>query len=106
MRYKLTVAAGYAALLGCLAYYTGNLPEAAALVLWFVVPFVAGLLAGPWAALALPAAVLISVPAGYGTGEAEIPVWFGMMFVGVVALPVIAVASIVRWPVIFYAGRA
>jgi hypothetical protein len=77
MRYKLAVAAGYAALLGCLAYYTGNLPEAVAFALWFVVPFLAGLVAGPWAVLALPVAILISVPAGYGTGEAEIPVGSG-----------------------------
>ena len=106
MRYKLAAAAGYAAILGWLAYQTVNLQDSLALAVWFVMPFLAGLAAGPWAALALPVAVLISVPAGYGTGEAEIPIWFGMMFVGLVAVPVIAVASVVRWLAISYARRS
>jgi hypothetical protein len=92
----MSVAAGYAAILGWFAYHPDNVPDSVALVLLLVTPLIAGLVAGPWAALALPAAVLVSVPAGYGTGEAEIPVWFGMMFAGLIALPVIAVASMVR----------
>jgi len=53
----------------------------------------------------LPAAVLIAVPAGYGSGEAELPIWFGMLFVGFIALLVILFGSIARWLLIWYAGR-
>jgi hypothetical protein len=56
-------------------------------------------------ALALPVAVLLAVPAGYGGGEAEIPVWFAMMFFALVALPVIVVGSAARWFVTWYAAR-
>jgi hypothetical protein len=56
-------------------------------------------------ALALPVAVLFAVPAGYGGGEAEIPIWFAMMFFALVALPVIAVGSAARWFVTWYAAR-
>jgi hypothetical protein len=106
MRYKLFIAAGYAGILGWLAYTPINVPESVGLAIWFGLPLVAGLLAGPWAALALPVAVLISVPAGYGGGEAEIPIWIVMTFVSLVALVVIVVASAVRWLVLRDFGRA
>lgn len=105
MRYKVAVTAGYAAILVWFAYHPDNVPGSVAFALWFVVPFVAGLVAGPWAALALPVAVLSAVPAGYGTGEAEIPVWLVMSFVALVALPVIVVGSGARWFVTWYASR-
>jgi hypothetical protein len=70
-----------------------------------VLPLAASLAAGPWVALALPVAVLLAVPAGYGSGEAEIPIWFAMMFFALVALPVIAVGSAARWFVTWYAAR-
>jgi len=103
MVYKFAVVAGYAAALGWLAYHDANPPGWVALGIWFVLPLVAGLLAGPWAAVALPVAVLVAVPAGYGTGEALVPIWVAMVIVGVVALPVIVVASFVRWAVLSYA---
>jgi len=105
MRYNVAVAAGYAAVLGWFAYHD---VQAAWIgyVLMFVLPFVAALAAGPWAALALPVAVLIALPAGYGGGEAEIPIWVAMIFVGLVALPVIAIGSVARWLVTWYASRA
>jgi hypothetical protein len=71
----------------------------------FVVPFVAALAAGPWAALALPVAVLIALPAGYGSEGAEIPIWFVMMFVSLIAFPVIVVGWAARWLVTRYASR-
>jgi hypothetical protein len=106
MRYKLLVPAAYAAILGWLAYTPINVPDSVGLAIWFGLPLVAGLLAGPWAALALPVAVLISMPAGYGSGEAEIPIWFVMVFVSLVALVVIVVASAIRWLVLSDFGRA
>src|SRR5215470_8938214 len=95
--YKLLVAAGYAAILGWFAYHDVTLPEPAWYALWFAIPFVAGLLAGPWAALALPVAVLIAVPAGYGSGEAEIQIWVVMIFLGIVAGPAIVVGWAAKW---------
>jgi uncharacterized membrane protein YhdT len=106
MRYRLVVPAAYAAILSWLAYTPINVPDSVGLAIWFGLPFVAGLLAGPWAALALPVAVLISVPAGYGNGEAEIPIWVVMAFVSLVALVVIVVASAIRWLVLRDLGRA
>src|SRR5215470_4961128 len=97
MRYKLAVTAGYAAILIWLAYRVNNVSDAIGLAIWFGLPLVAGLLAGPWAALALPVAVFMSLPAGYGSGEAEIPIWVGMIFVSIVALPVIVVGWGTRW---------
>jgi hypothetical protein len=105
MRYKLSVAAGYAATLGWFSYHDDVYANWVAYALIFILPFVAALVAGPWAALALPAAVLIAVPAGYGSGEAELPIWFGMLFAGFIALPVILFGSIARWLLIWYARR-
>jgi hypothetical protein len=105
MRYKLVVPAAYAAILGWLAYTPTNVPDSVWLAIWFGLPLVAGLLAGPWAALALPVAVLISVPAGYGGGEAEVPIWVVMAFVSLVALVMIVVASAIRWLVLHDFGR-
>jgi len=106
MRYKLPTAAAYAATLAWFAYHPDNVPEWVGYGLIFIVPFIAALGAGPWAALALPVAVLIAVPAGYGSGEAELPVWLVMMFVGLVALPGIVLGSLARWLVIWYSGRS
>ena len=97
MRYKLSVAAVSAATLGWLAYYPGTVAEWVGYGLIFILPFVAGLGAGPWAALALPVAVLIAVPAGYGSDYAEIPIWFVMMFMSLLALPAIVVGWAARW---------
>ena len=105
MRYKLVVAAAYASMLSWLAYTPANVPDSVWLALWFGLPFLAGLLAGPWAALALPVAVLISVPAGYGGGEAEVPIWVVMAFVSLVALVMIVVASAIRWLALRDFGR-
>ena len=104
MRYKLLVAAGYAVLLGWFAHHDVH-ENWLAYTLIFVVPFVAALAAGPWVALALPAAVLIAAPAGYGSGEAEIPIWFVTAFIGLIALPVILAGSVARWLLISYASR-
>ena len=76
MRYKLSVAAAYAATLGWLAYYPA--------------PSQSG-------SLALPVAVLIAVPAGYGSDYAEIPIWFVTMFMSLLALPAIVVGWAARW---------
>jgi len=105
MRYKLVVPAAYAAILGWLAYTPTNVPDSVWLAIWFGLPLVAGLLAGPRAALALPVAVWISVPAGYGGGEAEVPIWVVMAFVSLVALVMIVVASAIRWLVLRDFGR-
>ena len=92
MRYHLLVAAAYAGLLSWFAYHGDNVGTWAAFTLWLIAPFVASLAAGPWAALALPAAVVLALPAGYGGGEAEIPIWVAMMFVALVALTTSLVA--------------
>jgi hypothetical protein len=105
MRYRLGMAVGYGAILVLFAYRDDNAPSWVGYLLLFVLPFVASLAAGPWVVLALPAVVLATVPAGYGSGEAEFPVWFGMMFVALVALPVIVVGSAARWFVARYASR-
>jgi len=103
MRYNLVVAAAYAGLLTWFAYHGDNVGVSVAYTLWFIAPFAASLAAGPWSALALPAAVLLAVPAGYGAGEAEIPIWVAMMFVALVALPLIVIGSVVRWVLMRYA---
>ena len=105
MRYKLAVAAAYAGTLAWFAYHPDNVAEWVWYGLMFVAPFIAGLGAGPWAALALPLAVLIAIPAGYASEEAEIPIWFVMMFVGLVALPGIVAGWAARWSVTWYVSR-
>src|SRR6476659_3382733 len=105
MRYKLVVPAAYVAILGGRGYIQTKVPDSVWLAIWFGLPLVAGLLAVPRAALALPVAVLISVPAGYGGGEAEVPIWVVMAFVSLVALVMIVVASAIRWLVLHDFGR-
>jgi hypothetical protein len=105
MRYKLSVAAVYAATLGWFAHNPDNLAGWVVFSLLFIAPFVAGFGAGPWAALALPVAVLLALTAGPGTVEEEIPAWLGMSFVALVALPVIVVGWGARWFVTWYASR-
>jgi hypothetical protein len=105
MRYRLAVTAGYAAILGWFAFHPDNVAGWVVFSLLFIAPFVAGLGAGPWAALALPVAVLLALHAGPGTAEEEIPAWLGMSFVALVALPVIVVGWGARWFVTWYARR-
>jgi hypothetical protein len=105
MRYRLAVAAGYAAILGWLAHSPDNLAGWVIFSLLFIVPFVAGFGAGRWAVLALPLAVLLALSAGPGTGEEEIPAWLGMSFVALVALPVIVVGWGARWFETSYLSR-
>jgi hypothetical protein len=105
MRYRSAVIAGYAAILVWFAYHPDNVADWVVWSLIFIAPFVAGLGAGQWAALALPVAVLLALHAGPGTGEEEIPAWLAMSFVALVALPVIVVGWGARWFVTWYARR-
>ena len=69
----------------------------------FVLPFALGFGAGLWPALALPPAVLLAIPAGYGSGD--LPVWFGMAFLGAVALPGILLGWVAGWLARRYLAR-
>jgi hypothetical protein len=74
-----------------------------AIVVIFVLPFAVGVTAGVWALPVPLLALFLALPAGYGSGE--LPIWFVMMFTGLVALPVIVAGSIARWLLIWCASR-
>src|SRR5262245_50714260 len=96
MRYKMTAAALYFAALVWFAYQLdGFVPEWVAVVLIFVAPVVAGLVAGLWALPVPSVAFLFALPAGDGSGE--IPIWFIMMFVALIALPATVIGWGARW---------
>jgi len=103
MRYKLAAAILYLVTLVWFTYRLDGVADWVAIVIIFVLPFAAGVTAGVWALPVPLLAFLFALPAGYGSGE--IPIWFVMMFVGLIALPVILVGSIARWLVIWYAMR-
>jgi hypothetical protein len=101
------VTAAYGLTLLMFAYRADNVPDWAAFALLFALPFGASFAAGPRVALALPVAVVLAMPAGYGSGggEWQIPVWLGMILVALVGLPLIAVGSAAPWFVTWCAGR-
>jgi len=73
----------------------GVVPQWAWIVALYVAPFAAGFLVGRLWAVALPAiVVLLAVPAGQGSGE--IPVFVGMFFVALIALPAIVIGWAAR----------
>ena len=86
MRYKLVLSVGYLLVLVWLAHNTDWVPpDWLAYAFMFGVPFVLGLTAGLWPTLALPAAGVLAIPAGYGGGGK--PVWFGTAGFGGIAFP-------------------
>ena len=54
-----------------------------------------GALVGRWWAVPLPIALVpMSIPAGYGSGE--LPVWFGVMFLAGLAVPLVLGGVVAR----------
>ena len=105
MRYKLGATVAYFLVLVWFAYHDGSpVPDWIGYSVVFVLPFVLGFGAGLWPALALPPAVLLAIPAGYGSGE--LPVWFGMALMGAaVALPGILLGWVAGWLARRYLAR-
>jgi hypothetical protein len=104
-RYRLVAAVLYV----IWAAYSSDevIPEWIWIALIFVAPFVVGFAVGRlWAVLLPGIGVLLSVPAGYGVGESELPVWFGMMFVGMIAVPAILIGRGARWLAGRYVSRS
>lgn len=104
MRYKVGATAAYFLVLVWFAYHDGEpVPDWIGYTIVFVLPFALGFGAGLWPALALPPAVLLAIPAGYGSGD--LPVWFGMAFLGAVALPGILLGWVAGWLARRYLAR-
>jgi hypothetical protein len=102
MRYRLTVALGYLALMTWLIYGVidrgHDVSNAAGIITIFFLPVVLGLLLGRWWAALLPVAVfLISVPAGYSADTSqELPIWFGVGFLEGFAVPLVLIGVVAR----------
>jgi hypothetical protein len=95
MRYRIAAALLYLMTLVWFAHRLDGVADWLAIVVIFVLPFAVGVTAGLWA---LPVPLLVfflALPAGYGSGE--IPIWFVMMFVGLIALPAIVIGWGARW---------
>jgi hypothetical protein len=70
-----------------------DLPEAPIWVLLVAVQILVGAVLRWWALLLPGAMLLLSIPAGYSDAYsgADIPIWFSVMVLGVMALPLIVV---------------
>ena len=103
MRYRLAATAAYLATLTAVAYSSdGDIPEWIVFFVIFIMPLAVGFLAGLWALAVPPAVVLLASPAGYGSGE--LPIWFVMLFIALIAVPEIVIGWGARWLVGWYAG--
>ena len=104
MRYRVAAATAYFAVLTWIAHSSdANIPEWIALTVIFALPFAVGFVAGPWALIVPPLAVVLAMPLGYGSGE--LPIWFVMLFIAFVATPEIIVGWGARWLVTRCAAR-
>ena len=102
MRYPIAGATAYFAVLTAFAYTSDEVvPGWVAITVIFVLPVVAGLIAGLWALIVPPLVVLLALPAGYGSGE--LPIWFVMAFIAGIAIPGIIIGWGARWAVRYYA---
>ena len=101
MRYKMAPALLYFLALVWFTYRLDGVPGWLAIVVIFVAPFLAGFAAGLWALPVPWLALLLALPAGYGSGE--IPIWFVMMFCALIAIPAIVVGWAARWILTRYA---
>ena len=97
MRYRLLIAFVYVVLVVTWVYGVADrgwdLPEAPIWVLLVAVQILVGAVLRWWALLLPGAMLLLSIPAGYSDAYsgADIPIWFSVMVLGVMALPLIVV---------------
>jgi len=103
MRYNIAAGLLYLATLVWFGYRLDGIADWVAIVVIFVAPFLAGFAAGLWALPVPWLALLLALPAGYGSGE--VPIWFLMMFCALIALPAIVVGWAARWILTRYAVR-
>jgi hypothetical protein len=70
---------------------------------WLVLPLVVAIQVGLgfalgrwWVSLVPLALFMIAIPAGYGNGEGDIPVWVGVIVMSTVAVPLVAAGVAMR----------
>ena len=102
MRYKLTVSAGYFALMASWVYFVAdrglNAPELILALTLVGAQLALGVALRWWGLLLPPLVVLIAVPAGVSDAypSAELPIWFGILIAAGPACLLIAVGAIAR----------